>query len=322
MSRNDPGDATVNLAAVETRLRLDGGGRRWVLERNEPPLRFGRAPDNDLSLGDDFTSRHHGTIGYDDGQFRLTDDSRNGTFVVFDDGVACRVHRDRCVLDRQGTLRLGHPTSVAIAFAIELRSTVDGRWHAPARRDANVIRRDGDYWTLGFGERMLRLRDCRGLHYLAELLLHPGREFHALDLVMLTSTPPGARGENPVARPAPEPRLDAKARADYRRRLLDLREQLAEADAFDDVGRGARLRAEIDALVQQLAYAVGLGGRDREAASDAERARVAVTQRIKHVIAQIRRHDAALGHHLATAVRTGRFCSYHPDGTAPTSWMP
>ena len=29
----------------------------------------------------------------------------------------------------------------------------------------------------------MTLRDLKGLHYLARLLAHPGREFHVLDLV-------------------------------------------------------------------------------------------------------------------------------------------
>ena len=41
------------------------------------------------------------------------------------------------------------------------------------------------------------------------------------------------------------------------------------------------------AIAQQLAAAVGLGGRDRQASSDAERARSAVTKRIKEAVSRI-----------------------------------
>jgi non-specific serine/threonine protein kinase len=192
---------------------------------------------------------------------------------MFDEGLTTRVHHQRCVLDRQGTLRLGHPTSVAISFAIEIRSAAGGRWASPVRRAANTIRRDGDYWTLECGGRSLQLKDSRGLRYLAELLLHPRRELHALDLVMLgrREMVPG----DPTAGPGLGPPLDARARAEYRHRLRDLRQELADADATHDLGRTARLRAEIDLLARELARAIGLGGRDREPESDAERARVA-----------------------------------------------
>ena len=42
--------------------------------------------------------------------------------------------------------------------------------------------REGEYWAIDFG-RLIRLRDAKGLRYLAVLLASPGREFHALDLV-------------------------------------------------------------------------------------------------------------------------------------------
>lgn len=293
MSPHQPGDVTVSLDAVETRLCLVDGGRRWTLERDQPALRYGRAPDNDLVLGDDFTSRRRGAIAWADGHFRLADASRNGTFVAFDDGVTRRVHGGQCVLDRQDSLRLGHPTSAAIAFAIEVRSTAGGLWVSPGRRDTNLIRREGDCWTLGNRGRLLQLKDAKGLRYLAELLRHPGQEFPALELVTLGSTGSAAHADGTPLAAGLGPRLDARARTDYRDRLRELRAELAGVEAAHDLGRASVLHAEIDALVQQLAAALGLGGRCRDEGSDAERARVAVTQRIRHVIEQIRRPDAA-----------------------------
>ena len=41
----------------------------------------------------------------------------------------------------------------------------------------------GEYWTLAFEDRLIRLRDSKGLWHLALLLGEPGREFHVLDLV-------------------------------------------------------------------------------------------------------------------------------------------
>ena len=53
-----------------------------------------------------------------------------------------------------------------------------------AHRDAeNVFRREGDYWSVVFEGQIVRLRDMRGIRYLARLLANPGREFHVVDLV-------------------------------------------------------------------------------------------------------------------------------------------
>jgi non-specific serine/threonine protein kinase len=67
---------------------------------------------------------------------------------------------------------------------------------------------------------------------------------------------------------------------------------------------------------------VGLGGRDRRAASHAERARLNVTRAIRAAIASLARANPALGRHLAATIRTGRYCSYTPDPRAPIAWEP
>ena len=54
---------------------------------------------------------------------------------------------------------------------------------AGGQQKPNVLRREGDYWSLSFEDHTVALRDLKGLHYLARLLAHPGREFHVLDLV-------------------------------------------------------------------------------------------------------------------------------------------
>src|SRR5262249_6340560 len=114
--------------------------------------------------------------------------------------------------------------------------------------------------------------------------------------------------------------LDAKAKAAYKQRLSDLRAELDEAAAFKDLGRTARLQAEQTFLTEQLSAAVGLGGRDRLAGANAERARNAVTKRIRGVVRKIRPEHPTLAHHLDTCIRTGVFCVYVPDPARTVGW--
>src|SRR5258707_5097262 len=51
-----------------------------------------------------------------------------------------------------------------------------------ARTEKGVFRKEGEYWTVGYGGKAFRLKDTRGLGYLAHLLRHPTVEFHVLDL--------------------------------------------------------------------------------------------------------------------------------------------
>jgi hypothetical protein len=76
----------------------------------------------------------------------------------------------------------------------------------------------------------------------------------------------------------------------------------------------------MESLIEELARAVGLGGRDRRAASPAERARLNATRAIRAAMANLARADPALGQHLAATARTGRYCSYTPDPRVPIAW--
>jgi non-specific serine/threonine protein kinase len=106
--------------------------------------------------------------------------------------------------------------------------------------------------------------------------------------------------------------LDERAKQAYRRRVEELEDELSEGERMGDRGRTGRAREELEALAEQLASAVGLGGRDRKAASNVERARVNVQRRLKDAIRRIAEHDAALGRYLDATVRTGTYCVYMP----------
>src|SRR5216683_7559080 len=155
-----------------------------------------------------------------------------------------------------------------------------------------IFRKEGEYWTVGLGGNEFRLKDTRGLGYLAHLLRHPGVEFHVLDLVGGIA---GRHDEDDNGKSAERlPRgdedlgkagiqitglgdagemLDDQAKAAYRRRLSDLHEELEDAKELGNVERAERSEREIDGLTKELSRAVGLGGRNRRAASASERAR-------------------------------------------------
>jgi hypothetical protein len=180
---------------------------------------------------------------------------------------------------------------------------------------------DGELWTVSYAGTTARLRDSKGLHYLAALVAHPGVERHALDLVALTDPPPSPAAAS-LRRHLGDagPVLDDRSKAAYRRRLIDLREEVEEAEAFNDDERAARAQAQIDALTGELARAVGLGGRDRRAASAAERARLNVTRALRSAIGRIEDAVPELGAHLDRRVRTGVFCAYEPTPDDTMTW--
>jgi hypothetical protein len=142
---------------------------------------------------------------------------------------------------------------------------------------------------------------------LAQLVDQPGREIHVLELASNGAGEAIDRGDAGEL-------LDLRARQEYKLRIDSLREELAEAEGWADSTRASGIQREIDALTQQIAAAVGLGGRERRTGSAAERARVVVQRRLREAIKRIAREDPQLGSHLDWAVRTGTFCAYEPTG--------
>lgn len=186
-----------------------------------------------------------------------------------------------------------------------------------------LLARDGDGWKIGWNGQETRLGGLKGLSYLDRLVADPRREVHVLDLASpggSTERPAVDRDEVQRAGSDTGPMLDRRAKQAYRRRLEDLADELREAEEFNDTERATRAREEIDVLTEQLAAAVGLGGRDRTTGSDAERARVSVTKALRTAIIKVTDHVPALGRHLEASVKTGVFCSYDPDPASRVEW--
>jgi hypothetical protein len=168
------------------------------------------------------------------------------------------------------------------------------------------------------------------------LLDHPREEFHVLSLVSKVG---GQQGEvDELAAPTAEEEkrhsdltvgrmgdagemLDAQAKAAYKQRTAELREQLEEARELNQLELVDQLEDELEALGQELSRAIGLGGRDRRAASASERARVNVTRAIKVALERIAEHNPALAALLTKSIRTGTFCCYTPDPRLPAVWQ-
>jgi AAA ATPase domain len=232
---------------------------------------------------------------------------------------------------------MGQETQPRAALGAASVSSVPSRWSP----DQALFRKEGEYWTVGYRGSVFRLKDTNGLAYLAQLLRHPGTEFHALDLVdgTVDRSEAGADEAHRSAAALPQSGeelqsaglhvgglgdagavLDEPAKAAYRRRLAELRAEVAEAKHLDQCERAEQAEEEIEALRAELARAVGLGGRDRRTASAAERARQNVSRTLKTVVQRIAEQEPALGALLGRCLKTGTYCSYTPAPTLPVTW--
>ena len=173
--------------------------------------------------------------------------------------------------------------------------------------EAAIFRTENNLRTIAFAGTTVQLPDVKGFSDLEALLAHASEEVHCTELMGVVSTDAPS-----------EEAMDARARAEYAARIRELQAELDEADSLNDTGRAEKIREELDPLMDHLAKSMGIGGRSRRLAAPSERARSAVTMRIRSAIRKIEAAHPELGQHFANSVRTGTFCSYCPE--KPVDW--
>lgn len=186
--------------------------------------------------------------------------------------------------------------------------------HIPAERRLQsapeghpAIRMSGDWCEWDWEGESFRFRNSKGFQDIARLLAQPFDPIHCTELMGSTLQVKGVEV------------LDDAARSGYKRRLSQLQQDLEEAESLQDFPAMERLQTEYDQLVRHLSGALGLQGRSRRADDPLDKARSAVTWRIRAAISKVERQCPSLGRHLSNSIRTGMVCSYQPE--RPLVWQ-
>ncbi|WP_205511597.1 tetratricopeptide repeat protein [Longitalea arenae] len=165
----------------------------------------------------------------------------------------------------------------------------------------NYFLKEAAAWKLSYDGTLVQMPELKGFYDIQKMLREPRQLFHCAELMGSSVNDQG------------EKLIDEKARKEYQRKILDLQIDLQEAEQRSDFARIEKLQAEYDKLVDHLSRSLGLKGKARESGSTVEKARSALTWRIRNAIARIEQHHPLLGAHLSNAIKTGILCAYQPD---------
>ncbi len=205
--------------------------------------------------------------------------------------------------DRQSAQRTTELRATAVREATRYgMSACAHRWRRPKGVRASVAcQRQGRTWLVTVGDRTASVPHNVGMVYLYELIANEGTAIPAIELASSYSLAKGRRADAI---------LDDKAKAQYRQRISDLRADIDDADNCADLERAARARAELDILIEALAQATGLRGRERLLNDDGEKARVSVRKAICRALATIEEADPEVATALRGRVVTGAYCLF------------
>lgn len=166
----------------------------------------------------------------------------------------------------------------------------------------NWFKKNDKLWEMGFEGKDQIFPDVKGYHDLLKLLSMQGQEFHCMELM-----------GNAVIIEDSEVIIDDKAKKEYQQRVIELQQDIEEANEMNDHIRSGHLQEEYDHLVDHLSKSLGLGGKQRKVNDQVDKARSAVTWRIRSAIKKIKESHESLGNHLSKSIKTGTFCSYNPE---------
>ncbi|MCC6410471.1 MAG: hypothetical protein IT270_02355 [Saprospiraceae bacterium] len=147
----------------------------------------------------------------------------------------------------------------------------------------------------------LQTPELKGFYDIQKMLENPRQVFHCAELMGSTLDGGG------------EKLIDEKARKQYQKKILELQNDIDEAERFSNFKKLEKLQEEYDQLVEHLSQSLNLNGRIREGGSTVEKARAAVTWRVRSAIARVEQQHPLLGAHLSNAIKTGTLCPYKPD---------
>jgi TolB-like protein/Tfp pilus assembly protein PilF len=174
----------------------------------------------------------------------------------------------------------------------------------PAKKESiqvNSFLKESGIWKFSFDGYVVQTQEVKGFYDIQKLLIQPGQVFHCSELMGSVIDDKG------------EKMIDEKARREYQRKILELQGEMEEAELHSDFAGLKRLHEDYDQMIDHLSQSLGLKGRIRVTGSTVEKARSAVTWRIRSAIARIEQYHPFLGGHLSNSIKTGTLCSYKPD---------
>lgn len=199
-------------------------------------------------------------------------------------------------------------------------------------------------WMICFDRRLCPpFQDSVGLHYLKHLLLKQGKTLSAVELSALVNqldesseqqvaTALLARNDENHEDEAESMMqvtfggdagevIDEKARNAYQRQIQKLKDQLDEAQEFDDVEQAEKIREEINFVTRELRASVMPDGRPRRDKSTAKRAYDAVNKALKKTQDDLTKHCPDLGKHLTDSLKYVRGDGWRYQPPTKIHWL-
>ncbi len=176
----------------------------------------------------------------------------------------------------------------------------------PSKEAKNVFKKDGDFWQVAYQSNdTTTIKDSKGMSYIARLLEKPNEPIAALSLANPKSDTKlmiqGKAVENDTVSSdsgKPQEIIDEDTLQSCQKRIIDINNELADAEKNNDLAAQERLEAEKEQILSELNAVRNLKGESRSFTDNLVKARKAVTNAIKRALENIKTHSMPLYQHL------------------------
>lgn len=167
--------------------------------------------------------------------------------------------------------------------------------------ECNIFLKENATWKIVYENSTAIIPEVKGFYDLQKLIRQPREILHCAELMGIGLEVQG------------DEMIDEKARKQYKERILNIQDELEEAELVSDFARLETLQEEYDSILDMISKSIDHKGRIRRTGNTHEKARSAITWRIRSAIARIEQFHPSLGTHFSNAVKTGTLCTYKPD---------
>jgi len=188
----------------------------------------------------------------------------------------------------------------------------------------NEFTKEGEYWSITFAGKNIKLKDCKGLQYIFHLISNPNKAIPSIMLCQIVQ-----RGDFISSNPSTlrykddnihdikaiiyDDILDIKAINSYKKRLSEIEVEIDEACRNNDIEKVSQLEKEKKQIKEELSQSLDKRGRSRKFTNEEERARQAISKAINRSLDKIKENHKELSKHLSNSLRLGRYNSYSPQ---------
>ncbi len=193
------------------------------------------------------------------------------------------------------------------------------------QRPQNVFRRHGEFWVVRYNSLEAYFKHRDGFSYIQALLAARPSSVDAIDLLRqfkfakVAGTEAIHDSTNDLHEESPtyDPHLTKSGRADLNRRLEELKECLATAQADGNPGEVGDIKADIAAAEARLRK-TSFFGHQAQFKNERECARNCVRGALRVARSAILKVNPSLARHLKASIILGNGCRYVP--TIPVEW--